>query len=251
MLKNNGLVAIIVGAPGCGKTTLSPFISTIIRVAETNNINIENTNEMIDNFLAEYTTTNFNGSISVLHGVLNNFGITLPQHFHLDTDKVAETGDLPNYHNCYGEVNRTLTPLANAYCFSQVLLRQANVIIAGTGIAMHRFLPLLNLQPTRAVKVITPQKELQGYFPGAFANSAKVRTGLGGINHKRLVSESVLAELYTLQDIFLAEGGCWAQISKLKTFSLLANIISTHSHPLPQHEITLIKYHLDKFLAAA
>ena len=52
MLHHNGLVAIIVGAPGCGKTTLSPFISTIITAAEENNLSTERTVKIIDDFLA-------------------------------------------------------------------------------------------------------------------------------------------------------------------------------------------------------
>ncbi|MHB9806393.1 hypothetical protein [Pantoea ananatis] len=249
MSNSNGLLAIIVGAPGCGKTTLSPFISNIIRVAEENNINAERMNEIIDDFLVEYPTESLENSIDILHRVFYRAGITLHNKFIHDTDKITETGDLPNYHNWRGEVNRSLTPVANAYCFSRVLLQQANVIITGTGMSMYRFLPLLNLQPARAVKVIIPQKELKGYYPGALTNSVKVRTGQGGFNHKRFVSEAVLSELYTLQERFLDDGGFWEQVSNLKTFSVLANIISTYWSPLPQHEITLIKYHLNNFLA--
>ncbi|CAI0942047.1 hypothetical protein [Serratia quinivorans] len=249
MLQHNDLVAIIVGAPGCGKTTLSPFISTIITTAESNNVDTECTANIIDEFLTEYAVTHPDGSVCVLHRILHRAGLALPQHFSLDTGKVAETGDLPNYHNERGEVNRSLTPLANAYCFSRVLLQQANVIITGTGIAMYRFLPLLLLQPERAVKVITPDKELKGYFPGAMTNAAKVRTGQGGVNHKRLVPAAALAELYALQDSLLAESGYWAQVSQLKKFSSLAHIILTHSYPFPPQEIALIKYHLDSFLS--
>lgn len=249
MLHHNGLIAIIVGAPGCGKTTLSPFISTIITAAEANNISTERTVKIIDDFLAEYITTHPDGAICLLNRILHRAGLALPLHIPLEKAKVAETGDLPNYHNVRGEVNRSLTPLANAYCFSRVLLQQANVIITGTGISMYRFLPMLNQQPERAVKVIIPAKAFKGYFSGALKNAAKVRTGQGGVKHKRLVPISVLSQLYSLQDSLLAQGGSWAQVSQLHTFSSLAHIILTHSQSLPQQEIALIKYHMDSFLA--
>lgn len=248
MLNHKGLIAIIVGAPGCGKTTLSPFISTIISVSEGNQLDVEHTAKIIDEFLNKYLTSHPYNSLSVLHDLLLNEGLTLPKNFFLDASKVAETADLPNYHNERGEVNRSLTPLANAYCFSRVLLQQANVIITGTGIAMYRFLPLLNLDPQRPVKVIRPDKEQKGYFHGAMTNAPIVRTGEGGINHKRLVPTVTLNELYALQDNLLAESGCWSKISQLETFSSLALTILTYSHDQPQQEIALIKHYLNTFI---
>ncbi|MEJ5064580.1 hypothetical protein WH279_13805 [Erwinia sp. MYb375] len=248
MPQSNRLIVLIVGAPGCGKTTLSHFISTILDHAEAHNSDVESIAAMIDDFVYCYGKTHPDGLPQLATHTLNKTGVILPHGVTLGSGKVAETSDLPDYQNELGEVVRALTPRANAFAFSQILSQKANVIISGTGMCMYRFLPLLALQPARKIKVIIPDKQMRGYFPNTLEHALSIRTGTGGMISQRLLTAETLMELYAAQDDFLREGGYWKKVSGLHTFSSLADTIISHSSDIPQKELSSIQQHMNHIL---
>lgn len=249
------MITILLGAPGSGKTTIAPYIAALTHLSEVNGKPANKISELIDEFLSLYLKVGDESGLKLVHQCLQERGIEFGPNIDLAyyrAFRVSETSDFPSYQSKNGEIDRALTPQANAYMLRKLIENKSKVAISGTGMAMHRFLPLLRRFPEMHVNVVAPNDECSGYFNNNLEQALKVRSGRAGRLNRRWVAPSVLRQLYEDQHDFLKPGGYWQRLIGLHTFQSLASLISsTHEDRSHASEVEEIRALFDAYCCVA
>jgi hypothetical protein len=247
-------MSIIVGAPGCGKTTLAPYVALLIDLSRARDDDAGRTSALIDAFIDGYKDASPADASRLLsafadaHGLAHDAGLD-PERYR--ATRVAESGDHDCYHDDEGRVRRALTAHANALVLSRAAEAGATVLISGTGMAMHRFVPLFRRLPTADFKIITPIPGYHGFFRNSCERAVSVRSGAAGIANGRSVEPGTMAELYARQETCAEDGGLWARISGLFKGAELARIVESAGGEDAADEIGEIEMHFDFFTSDA
>ena len=253
MLRQDGpLIAIIVGAPGCGKTTLSPQVACLLDVAATSSLDADETSTLIDEFVDVYKDTALEQGRFLAPRFAASRGLDASHcgdpAFYANT-RVAETADCSGYQDPHGRVRRELTAKANGLMLSRVIGGDATVLISGTGMALHRFLPLFERIPRTCFKFVLPIAGYRGFFNNSYQAAAKVRTGSAGEANGRYVDAQALLHLYGKQEEYLRPGGIWANARNPMRGADLVSLIGSQATREAQDEIAEIQAHFDSFCA--
>lgn len=247
-------VSIIVGAPGCGKTTLAPYIALLTELSRTRGDDASRTSALIDAFIDRYKDvapadaprllSAFAGEHALAHDPGRDPEICR-------RERVAESGDHDGYHDPEGRVRRTLTAHANALALSRAARAGATVLISGTGMAMHRFVPLFRRLPAADFKIIAPIPGYRGFFRNSPEHAVSVRSGAAGVANGRSVEAEAMLELYARQDACTEAGGLWACVVGLRKGAELLRILESGGCGRIEDELREIELHLDFFSSDA
>ena len=165
--------------------------------------------------------------------------------------RVAETGDHDGYHDEQGRVRRALTAHASALVLGRAAEGGATVLISGTGMAMHRFIPLCLRMPEADFKIVTPVPGYHGFFRNSCEQALSVRTGAAGIANGRLVDAAAMRELYARQVVWSEEDGVWSRVSGLHKGAELQRMLVSVCDKESEDEIREVALHFDFFSAHA
>lgn len=252
MANDRPCVNIVVGAPGCGKTTLAPYLAFLTDGARAAGLDPEQTSRLIDSFIDRYKDSPQEESQAVLSRVASAHGLDATRTCDpvACREWVAETGDHKGYHDAEGRVRRALTAEANALMLSRSVTDGASVLISGTGMAMHRFLPLLRSLPSAYFKVVVPIPGYLGYFKNSCQQAIAVRSGPAGVANGRSVEADEMTNLYARQEELWAPGGLWARTRGLHTGAELARIVESERSEGTDAEVGEIRRHFERFCSA-
>jgi hypothetical protein len=243
-------VSIIVGAPGCGKTTLAPYIALLTDSSRERGDHAGRTSALIDAFIDRYKdiapaeAQRLWSTFACEHGLAHDPGRDPESH---RRERVAESGDHDAYHDPEGRVRRMLTAHANALVLSRAIDMSATVLISGTGMAMHRFVPIFRRLPAADFKIIVPISGYRGYFRNTAERAVSVRTGAAGVANGRSVEAEAMMELYARQEVCTEAGGLWASVAGLRKGAELVRILGSDDSGGIEDEIREIELHLEFF----
>lgn len=243
-------VSIIVGAPGCGKTTLAPYVALLTDLSRARGDDAGQTSLLIDAFIGRYKDASPEEAARLLSAFAEAHALALDTCQSLEAyraERVAESGDHDGYHDEAGRVRRALTTHASALALSRVVKAGATVLISGTGMAMHRFVPLLRRWPAADFKIIAPVPGYRGFFMNSCERAVSVRSGAAGVANRRSVDAGVMVELYARQDACFEKGGLWARAAGLRNGADLARIVESFGCEGVEEEIREIELHFDFF----
>jgi hypothetical protein len=247
-------VSIIVGAPGCGKTTLAPYIALLTDLSRARGDDADRTSATIDAFIDRYKDASPEDAPRLLSAFAAQHGLALDAERDSGPrcdERVAESGDHDGYHDEEGRIRRSLTAHANALALSRAIETGATVLISGTGMAMHRFVPLFRRLPATDFKIIVPIPGYHGFFRNSCERAVSVRSGAAGVANGRSVEAEAMVALYARQQACFEGDGLWARLSGLRKGAELARIVEAAGCGEVEDEIREIELHLDFFASDA
>lgn len=247
-------VSIIVGAPGCGKTTLAPYVALLAERSLARGDDAQRTSSLIDAFIERYKDAAPAETLRLLSAFAEENDLALDARRDPDirrAGRVAESGDHDGYHDEAGRVRRALTAHANALALSRAVEAGATVLISGTGMAMHRFVPLFRRLPDADFKIVAPLPGYRGFFMNSCERAVSVRSGAAGVANGRSVDAAAMAALYARQDACFEQGGLWARVAGLRKGAELARIVESFGCEGVEEEVREIELHFDFFCSGA
>ncbi|MDE9541070.1 hypothetical protein [Xenorhabdus bovienii] len=232
----------LLGAPGTGKSTLGPLLNATIRLNQRCwHLDLMELNILLDRIIKYFSSVSYlQPTRELLRSSLETIDCRLLEYDVLsslsdDDLKCAEVDNVKGFRDEEGSVVNHFVSKANSYIQWQLYSGECNVIIPGTGMNLHRLLPLLILKRNEFIKVVVPDKELHGYYKNNVSMAIHQRSTPASIAEKKFVPALVMYDIYLKQQRLLASDGIWA---KINGFFIAQNLTATILRELASTELT-------------